>query len=274
VVFDFDETLAPDSYDSLLESIGVEAERFSEERVRPLVEDGWDEALAKYHCLIEESKGRDDGAITRASLAELGGRMELYEGVPEMFGRLREHARQTGPEVELEFYLLTSGIVEIARGTPIAGEFRATWGAELHFDGSGEVSFVKRLVTHPEKARYLLALSKGLDIWGANGPSDVYREVPQDELHVPMAQMVYVGDGSSDMPAFSLLNERHGVAIGVSHSKTADGWSARPRVHDGRRVQNLAQADYGEGSQLMRSLLLAVESICKRIELRRLGTGD
>lgn len=274
VVFDFDETLAPDSFRVLLESIGIDADKFSEERVGPLVEAGWDKTLAKMYCLIEESKGRDDVEITRDYLNGLGREIDLYDGVPEMFDRVRDAARGVVPDVEVEFYLLTGGFVEIVRGTAIANRFRETWGSEFHFDEGGEVAFAKRLLTHPEKARYLLQLSKGLNDWGANGPSDVYREVPQNELRVPLNQMVYVGDGSSDMPAFSLLNGHDGEAIGVYHSETAGGWSGRSEMHDGRRVQNLVPADYAEGSELMRSLTLAVEGVCKRIALRRLGAGE
>jgi hypothetical protein len=127
----FDGTLAPDSYRSLLESIGVDAGKFSKERVRPLVDDGWEEILTKLYCLIEESKGRDDVAVTKEHLARVGRETELYEGVPEMFGRVRERAREVVPDVEVEFYLLTSGIAEIPRATPVAGEFEEIWGCAV-----------------------------------------------------------------------------------------------------------------------------------------------
>ncbi len=153
VVFDFDGTLAPDSYRRLLESIGVDAGKFSKERIQPLVDDGWEEILAKFYCLIEESKGRDDVAVTREHLARVGRETKLYEGVPEMFGWVRERARQVVPGVDIEFYLLTSGIAAIPRAIPVAGEFEEIWGCEFHFDGAGEISFVKRIITHPEKAR-------------------------------------------------------------------------------------------------------------------------
>lgn len=274
VVFDFDETLAPDSFRVLLESIGVGADRFSKEWVGPLLKDGWEKTLAKMYCLVEESEGRDDVEITMDYLNGLGRDIDLYDGVPEMFDRVRDAACEVVPDIEVEFYLLTGRFVEIVRGTAIANRFRETWGSEYHFGEGGEVAFAKRFLTHPEKARYLLQLSKGLDDGAANGPSDVYREVPQDELRVPLNQIVYVGDGSSDMPAFSLLNGHDGVAIGVYHSDTVGGWSGRSKMREGRRVQNLVPADYAEGSELMRSLMLAVEGICKRIALRRLGAGE
>ena len=86
--------------------------------------------------------------------------------------------------------------------------------------------------------------------------------------------MVYVGDGSSDLPAFDLMEDRGGLAIGVMKGQDAEAWGEDNAVYADRRVQNLARADYSEGSELLRSLCLATESIAKRIALRRLGAGQ
>jgi trehalose-6-phosphatase len=99
----------------------------------------------------------------------------------------------------------------------------------------------------------------------------VYREVPENEWHVPLSQVIYVGDGASDMPAFALMNERRGLGIGVYKAESPQDWASRDEMYARRRVQNLAYADYTDGSELMKSLTLAVESICKEIALRKLG---
>lgn len=272
VVFDFDATLAPDSYHTLLRRCGLDPEEFRKDRVQPLVDDGWDATLARMYRLVQESREREE-RITRDFLARVGREVEPYPGVPEMFGRVREWARGIVPGVEVEFYLLTAGFVDLHRATPIAGEFEAMWGSELHFGEDGGIDFAKQIITYPEKVRYVLQLSKGLGPSGPNAPADVYRDVPGHELHVPLDQVVYVGDGGSDMPTFALLNDHGGMALGV-FKESAEDWSALSKEHEGRRVQNLAKADYGEGSELMESLRLAVESICKRVALRRLSLGE
>jgi phosphoserine phosphatase len=275
VIFDFDDTLAPSSYHRLLESYGVDPDKFLQERVHPLIETGWDEILAKFYCLIEESQRRNDVTITDEYLASLGRNLKLFDGVPEMFDRLRNSARALIPEIEVEFYLLSSGILDIAQGIPIADQFKKMWGCQFHFNDNGEIAFIKRIITHPEKARYLLQLSKGLGEDNKPAlPSDVYRNVPADELYIPLSQVIYVGDGSSDMPIFSLLNDRRGIAIGVFKSNRAANWDGMSDMHAGRRVQNLAPVDYREDSELMQSLILSIESICKQIALRQLSSGE
>jgi hypothetical protein len=95
----------------------------------------------------------------------------------------------------------------------------------------------------------------------------VYRDVSPEELHVPLTQVIYVGDGASDIPCFSLLNEEKGVAIGVYKGRTAEDWGRELEMSRGQRVANVAPAEYSEDSELMRSLKLAVESMCFQIAL-------
>ncbi|MGF1480370.1 MAG: HAD family hydrolase [Cyanophyceae cyanobacterium] len=274
IVFDFDDTLVPDTFDTLLEHHGLDAAAFRSERVKPLLEDGWDKIPARFYCLIEESQQRDQDKITQASLANLGRNLQPFAGVPEMFERLRQHACQLVPEVEVDFYLITGGIAEIARHTSIAHHFKKIWGCDFHYAEDGEIKFLKKFVTHTEKTRYLFSISKGIEGQDEEGLLFVYRNLPAEELHVPLTQMIYVGDGASDIPCFSILNEHQGIAIGVYKDGKAQEWEYQEKVSANQRVVNLAPAEYGEESELMRSLTLAVESICKQIALLQLSVDE
>jgi hypothetical protein len=148
------------------------------------------------------------------------------------------------------------------------------WGSEFYFNKEGHAEFARQLITHPEKVRYLIQLAKGLGSEGPNGPSDVYRSVDADDWHVPFDQMIYVGDGISDMPAFSLMNEHGGLALGVVDRDRVDEWEGYDKAHAGRRVQNLAKADYTEGSELMQSLENAVKSIAHLVTIRKMSRGE
>ncbi len=275
IVFDFDDTLVPDTVDALLESCGIDAMQFRQERIRPLIDQGWDKIMARFYALIEESQ-RQGNKITHDYLAQLGQTLLPFDGVPDLFDRLRQRAYDLNSKVEVEFYLITCGMVEIARHTCIAPHFKAMWGCEFHYNSQGGITFLKRIVTHTEKTRYLFQLAKGIEqLEGdTDGQTFVYRDIPADQLHIPLTQVIYVGDGASDIPCFSILNQEQGTAIGVYKERTPQEWNQDANITQGQRVVNLAEANYSEDSELSQSLMLAVESVCKQISLRQLSVGE
>ncbi|MDY7012092.1 MAG: HAD family hydrolase [Cyanobacteriota bacterium] len=277
VVFDFDETLIPDdSFKILLKDCQLDVDAFKRDRVEPLIREGWHKYLARAYCLAKESQQREGkNKITQEQLFNLGKKLQLVEGVSEMFDRLKECVRAILPEIDLEFYLISGGFVDIARTTSIAPNFKKMWGCELAYDGNGEIEFLKQQMTHTEKTRYLYYLSKGIDTENEKDLIYNYRDIPVEKLHVPLNQVVYVGDGTSDIPCFSVMNQYGGIAIGIyKQDSTSRQWQHRDLVTQSQQVTNLVPADYREQSELMRSLVLAVECIGKHIALLKLSTGE
>jgi hypothetical protein len=274
LAFDFDLTLAPGSFDAVIEHCGEDPQAWRSRHVEPLLQDGWEEILAKTYALAQMSRSPRGPRITRDLLAEAGRGLAPYEGVEAMFDVLRDKAAAVMDGTEVEFYLVSSGLLDVIDATSVAGRFKARWGTKLHFTDDDEISFPKLIVTHPEKVRYILAMCKGLAPVGANAPGHVYEDVAPEDWHLPLDQLIYVGDGSSDMPVFRLLNESGGLAIGVYKSETPADWPAMKEMTAARRVQNLAPADYRADGELLRSLTLAVESVAKKLALRRLGRGE
>ncbi len=273
IVFDFDDTLVPDSFDSLLESCDIDANKFRQERMQPLIKDGWDEILARFYTLIDESN-RQGNKINREYLAAFGKSLTPFDGALQMFETLQETARVINPKIEIEYYLISSGMVEVARNNPVASNFKAMWGCEFSYNKDGGIEFMKKLVTHTEKTRYLFQIAKGIDSLEKDGKMFLFRDMPREEMHIPLTQMIYVGDGTSDVPCFSVLNEEGGIAIAVYKNSTAQEWSQEVSISEGDRVVNLATANYSENSELMQSLKLAVEGICKKISLLQLSVGE
>jgi phosphoglycolate phosphatase-like HAD superfamily hydrolase len=275
IVFDFDDTLGVDTFDELLRRLDLDTEQFRHQRVQPLIDQGWDKVAARFYCLIQASHQRSSSdRVTQDSLMQIGQTFPIYEGVSEMFDRLHQIAEKLNPKTELEFYCITGGIGEIVRNTPIAKFFANIWGCEFHYNEHGEIEFLKRSISHTEKTRYLLQVAKGSDSPEGDGRAFAYRDVPESELHVPLSQIIYVGDGASDVPCFSLINDDNGIAIGVYKPNIEQKWGQDVEVTQSQRVSNLAPADYHEQSELMQSLTLAVESLCKKISLRQLSVGE
>ena len=269
LAFDFDRTLATDSVDAVLEVYGVAREVWEEDYKGPLGE-GWDDITRRGQSLID--LGADRGRpLTGAILQEAGRRVRLYDGATMMPRRLRRVARDIHEAVELDFVVLSSGYAEIIAACGIEQAFDRTLASTFHFDGEGRAVCVKRAVTHPQKALYLEALGKGLDIDGSNGPERAGDAVDEHDMHCPFDQMIYLGDGASDLQAFGFLTGAGGLAVAIAKDDTfgsADEQAPRQRVDD------LAPPDYSDGSELLTALEHAVSACAHRIALHALSQGE
>ena len=274
IIFDFDDTLAPDSTSGYLDQCGIDVPRFWKEEVRPLMEtntasEEWDPVPAYLYKMIEKSAGGEIEPITRERLARWGRELPLYPGVETIFARLREVAAAVNPRVALEFYVVSSGIGEVLRNTDIAHEFKEIWASDFAYDDEGQIKFPRKVVSFTDKTRYIFHVQKG--IFGPEylgKPFEVNRKVDAAKLRVPINRMIMVGDGFTDIPCFSLVRQGQGIAIGVygdpdDREKRSRAWGF---IEDGR-VSNLVPADYTEKSALTHSLVMAVESLAKHISL-------
>lgn len=268
VVFDFDDTLAPDSTSGYLDWMGVAVPEFWRDEVQPLLDADWDPVPAYLYKMIEVSR-TGPRPFTRASFVEWGRRMALHPGVETIFDRLRHYARELNPRLILEFYLISSGIGEVLRQTRIAPEFSDIWASDFHYDEDDRIVYPKKIVSFTDKTRYIFQIQKG--IFGERGrgrPFEVNRKFQRRDIRVPLDQMIVVGDGFTDIPCFSLVKKAGGVAIGVFDQENREKWGrAWGFIEDGR-VSNLVPADYGEKSALTTSLMMALQSLANRVALR------
>lgn len=271
VIFDFDDTLTEDSTSRLLEHHGVDADTFWKDRVNALVEDGWDSALGWMYALLEEAEpGRPLAGLSNAKLRAFGAELEMYAGLPQLFTDLRAIAsafKESAPTVE--FYIVSGGLEEIIRGSSIAHEFCAIRAGRLWENAEGTVSRIKSAVNYTGKTRYLFEINKGLLVDEVEKPFAVNEHVAAADRRVPFENMIYVGDGLTDVPSFSLLKARGGMAFGVVDparlSKARKAWE---KLVAPERVKAVCEPKYGETDLLGRMLRLAVEDVCTRIELR------
>ena len=219
LIFDFDNTLASDSTSGFLDSISVDTSTFWKDEVDPLLsQHDWDPVPAYLYRMIQLSKAGEYGVITQQHLQEWSAGLPLHEGVGTLFKRLRAAVRAEQLQVQLEFYLIFSGIGDVVRHTSIAKEFTEIWALEFVYGDDGGIEFQRRIVSFTDKTRYLFHIQKGIigrDF--RNKPFEVNRKVPEDCLRVPFDQMVFVGDSYTDIPWFSPIRRAGGFALSLIH---------------------------------------------------------
>jgi|SRR5665213_740690 len=268
VVFDFDDTLAPDSTSSFLETWGLDVKAFWRS-VEPLLANGWDPVPAYLFKMIEESNSRGLIPITKTLLEQHGRRVHTYTGVGNIFNRLQKHAVSVNKKCSVEYYLISSGIGTVLRSNPIAKHFSEIWASDFHYLPDGRISFPKNIVSYTDKTRFLFQISKGIFGTESKGkPFEVNKKVSEENLRVPFKHMIFVGDGYTDIPCFSMLKKNGGIPIGVYDQENREKWGRAWGFAEDGRVSNLVPADYSKRSALSNSLMMAVESIAKKMALQ------
>ncbi len=266
IVFDFDDTLGPDSTSGYLRRAGLEDVEGFWREVGAMMAADWDPVPAYLHHMIEVARSGRMRPLSQSSLKAWGRELPLFDGVDALFPHLRQVVRETNPRVTLEFYLISSGIGDILRHMRIAEEFTDIWTCEFHYDERGHAVTARKIISFTDKTRYIFQIQKGIIGKEARGkPFLVNKKVPPELIRVPLDQMIFVGDGYTDIPCFSLIKQHGGIPVAVYDLRHTEKWgSAFSFVTDGR-VSNLHSANYQPGSDLVNFLTMAVRSLAERI---------
>ena len=274
IICDCDGTLCPDTTNTLVADLGIDTRAFWSQEVTPLVQAGWDPPLAYLSKLLAVSQYRSMEPLTRSKLQDVGRSVGFYPGVPDFVQRLRNQLAQKLEIVEagvtIEWYVVSSGIEEVIRSSPLGELATDIFGCSFDFDQAGTAVAVKRTVTFTEKTKFIFAINKGIS--GDSLRRDPYRvndTMNPIDRRVPFENMVYIGDGPSDIPCFSMIKRFDGHAIGVWPPEDID--MRRPyELAEGQRLtMGPYAADYRDGSDLFKMLSTIVAGIASSILEKR-----
>ncbi len=265
LMYDFDKTLcAKDMQEySFIPSIGMNAEEFWSEANRIAVKNGMDKILAYMYLMIKQAK-KNEMPITRESFQNLGQDVVLFKGVKGWFKRINQYGKENG--VEIEHYILSSGLKEIIEGTPISKEFKKIYACEFHYNERGNADWPQHAVNFTTKTQFLFRISKGvLDVLD---DVKLNRNITDEERRVPYRNMIYVGDGLTDVPCMKLVKQYGGQSIAIYPKK--DKKKVDVLLRD-ERVNFMCEADYTENSELDQVIKLIIQKMAVTDELTRIS---
>lgn len=261
LMYDFDKTLcAKDMQEySFIPSIGMNAEEFWSEANRISVKSDMDKILAYMYLMIKQAK-KNDIPITKESFQSLGSDVVLFKGVKGWFKRINKIGEQYG--VQIEHYILSSGLKEIIEGTPIAKEFKKIYACEFHYNERGNADWAQHAVNFTTKTQYLFRISKGvLDVLD---DVKLNTNMADDERRIPYRNMIYLGDGITDVPCMKLVKQYGGQSIAIYQKKHKSKVEVLLRDE---RVNFICEADYTEGSELDNIIKLVIQKMAVVDEL-------
>ena len=243
-LYDFDKTLCTTDMQNyaFIPSLGMTPGEFWAEANGFGRRNRIDGILAYMYIMIQESE-RKNRPFTRKDLVEKGRDIRLFPGVQEWFGRINDFGAAQG--VEVEHYVLSSGLREIIEGSSISGEFREIYASEFFYDENGRPVWPKLAVNFTAKTQFVYRINKGvLDVSDDKTLND---SMPDDSKRVPFPNMIYMGDGLSDVPCMKMMRAYGGQAIAVYQAENRTGVE---ELLARRRVDFIFPADYREGSAL------------------------
>lgn len=243
IMYDFDRTLCTkDMQDySFIPSMGMTENEFWEFANSFGKKEHMDSILAYMYAMVNISKHRNI-PLLRENLVDMGKNVELFKGVKGWFERITQFGKDNG--MQIEHYVISSGLKEIIEGTAISKYFKSIFACEFLYDENGNGIWPKTDVNYTNKTQFVYRINKGiLDV--AND-TDLNRSMPDDSKRVPFCNMIYIGDGLSDVPCMKMMKAYGGYSIAVYQNKDS-------KVEDllkKDRVDFIYPADYRENTGL------------------------
>ena len=243
IMYDFDKTLCTRDMQeySFIPGLGISADAFWAEAGK-LAGKGMDPILAYMYLMLKKARDADI-PIRRENFVSLGHDIGFFPGIDEWFDRIDQYGRECG--VAVQHFIISSGLKEIIEGSRIRDKFTKIYACEFHYDANGVADWPLISVNYTTKTQFLFRINKG--VLDGTDSDALNRYVPEEDRPVPFRNMIYIGDGLTDVPCMKLVKANGGHSIAVY------GKNNRKKVEEllvDRRVDFLAPADYGPGKDL------------------------
>ncbi len=190
--------------------------------------------------------------LNNAKLREFGQKLRFYPGVPEIFSKTKQlissGSKYDEYGIKVEHYIVSTGMTEIIRGSSVMSEVEAVWGCELiehEIDGEKYLGEIGYTIDNTSKTRAIFEINKGIP---QHPDIDVNAQMPMEKRRVQFENMIYIADGPSDVPAFSLINKNGGSTFAIYPRGDEKAFEQVERLRACGRIDMYAEADYSEGT--------------------------
>ncbi len=252
-MYDFDKTLSPKNMQeyAFIQGIGLDSDVFWCKCNDMVKKNNMDPILAYMYLMKEESEGKM--LLTRDEFKRLGKSVKLFNGVTGWFKRVNAYAEKHG--LEIEHYIISSGLKEIIEGTDIACNFKKIYAAEFCYNEKQVPVWPAMAVNYTSKTQFLYRINKGvLDVTEHDGLNEYTAE---NQRRIPFKNMIYIGDGLTDVPCMKLCKVNGGYSIAVYQE---DKKVSEDMLKQGR-VDFIVPADYSKSGRMETTVFAILDQI-------------
>ncbi len=261
IMYDFDKTLSTTDMQnySFIPDLGMTPEEFWGETTKLTETEGVERILSYMYMMIYEAKKKGI-KLTREYLNSCGKNIKFYPGVSTWFKRINEYGASRG--IKVEHYLVSSGNLEIVEGCSIFKEFTEAYGCEYYYNKEGEPIWPKLAINYTQKTQYFYRIAKG----AIEATDDAGVNKKTTEFRIPYRNIIYMGDGMTDIAAMTLVKKNGGRSIAIYPDKDK---SKVKQIYEDARCNFICEADYSAGSDLEKVIKMVIDSTALAAELER-----
>ena len=261
IVYDFDGTLAPGNVQErqFIPDVGMTSDEFWAEVDGLSREHEADKILMYMYLMLEKARERRV-PVHLDDFRERGREITLFQGVNGWFDRTNEYGKGKG--VDVEHYIVSSGNAEIIEGTPIASKFKKIYASRFMFNENGVACWPASAINYTTKTQFLFRINKGAH--DLSDDSAINEFVDMADRPVPFPNMVYIGDGVTDVPCFRLVKDLGGLSVVVFRPHTPNAREKAEKFRQDGRVQAVVPANYKKHSELDRIVNAQIDLVAAR----------
>ena len=222
-----------------------------------------DQILAYMYLLISKAK-ENDASYTKTTLRKHGKTVKYFDGVETYFNLINEYAKQKN--VKIAHYIISSGTKEMIEGTSISKYFEHIFASSFMYDANNVPLWPAMAINYTSKTQFLFRINKGvLDI---SDNTRINEYMKESERPIPFSNIIYIGDGLTDVPSMKLVKSMGGNSIGVYD---ADKKGTKGKVQillEQDRVNYVVPANYKESSPLVKIIKTIIDNIASTYSVK------
>lgn len=268
LIYDFDGTLSPGNMQEFgfIQAVGKTAQEFWQMSDNIAIGQDASNVLAYMKLMFDEAHANGI-SLRKSEFQRFGKDIVLFEGVRKWFSLVNNYGKSKG--IRVEHYINSSGLKEIIEGSPIADQFKHIFAGSFLYDSEGEAEWPGLAVDYTAKTQFLFKISKG--IFSSRDNKQVNASMSEDKKRVPFPNMIYFGDGETDVPCMKIVGMFGGHSLAVYNPESAKKKAAAHKLKKQGRVGFAVPAIYTADSRAFKIVCAIIDKIKADSELQELA---
>ena len=262
IIYDFDGTLTPKTMQeyTLLPKIGVKSKTFWDEISQEVSKTGAETMMVYMRQLLDHAKNKNI-RISKDEFLKMGRDIKYYSGVEKWFSNINSYIRKISKnDVNIKHYIISAGHAEILEGISIKKYIKKIFASEYYYRRKVAV-FPKIVVTDTTKTQFIFRINKGKEKLSQS----INEHMPETDRPIPFDNIIYIGDGMTDVPSMALIKKSGGHSIAVFKKNNKEQIKISKNLYKAQRVDFIAPANYNQNSPLFNKTCLLLDFMVAKI---------